>query len=77
MAAQKDSTLAPCTRSAGSTRICSAGLTSSRTSAGTDASSRIALARFFAENFAVQAPALERIVVEGAPGVIGADPVLS
>jgi hypothetical protein len=44
---------------------------------GTDASSRIALARFFAENFAVQAPALERIVVEGAPGVIGADPVLS
>jgi acyl-CoA dehydrogenase len=44
---------------------------------GTDASSRIALARFFAENFAVQAPALERIVVEGAPGVIGADAVLS
>ena len=44
---------------------------------GSDASSRIALARFFAENFSVQAAALERIVVEGAPGVIGADAVLS
>jgi acyl-CoA dehydrogenase len=39
-----------------------------------DAGSRIALARFFAENFAVQAEALERTVVEGAQGVIGADP---
>jgi len=44
---------------------------------GTDASSRIALARFFAENFSVQAAALERIVVEGAAGVIGADAVLA
>jgi len=42
-----------------------------------NASSRIALARFFAENFAVQAGALERIVVEGASGVIGADAVLA
>jgi acyl-CoA dehydrogenase len=42
-----------------------------------DASSRIALARFFAENFAVQAGALERTVVEGAQGVIGADAVLA
>ena len=32
---------------------------------GTDAAARIALARFFAENFAVQAPALEHTVVEG------------
>ena len=42
-----------------------------------NASSRIALARFFAENFAVQAGALERVVVEGASGVIGADAVLA
>jgi alkylation response protein AidB-like acyl-CoA dehydrogenase len=42
-----------------------------------DAGPRIALARFFAENFAVQAGALERTVVEGAPGVIGADAVLA
>jgi len=39
--------------------------------------SRVALARFFAENFAVQAAALERTVVEGATGVIGADAVLA
>jgi acyl-CoA dehydrogenase len=43
----------------------------------TDASSRVALARFFAENFAVEAGALERIVIEGAAGVIGADAVLA
>jgi hypothetical protein len=42
-----------------------------------DAGPRIALARFFAENFAVQAPALERIVVEGATSVTGADAVLA
>jgi acyl-CoA dehydrogenase len=39
-----------------------------------DAAPRVALARFFAENAAVQAGALERTVVEGAAGVIGADP---
>ena len=39
-----------------------------------DAAPRVALARFFAENFVVQAEALERTVVEGAAGVIGADP---
>jgi acyl-CoA dehydrogenase len=43
----------------------------------TDAGPRVALARFFAENFAVQAAALERIIVEGASGVIGADAVLA
>ncbi|TMJ24087.1 MAG: acyl-CoA dehydrogenase, partial [Alphaproteobacteria bacterium] len=36
---------------------------------GSDACGRIALARFFAENFAVSAGALERIVVEGAESV--------
>jgi len=44
---------------------------------GADAHPRIALARFFAENFSVQAGALERTVVEGAPGVIGADAALA
>jgi acyl-CoA dehydrogenase len=39
----------------------------------TDAGPRIALARFFAENFAVQAGALERTIAEGAPGVLGFD----
>ena len=38
-----------------------------------DPASRIALARFFAENVAVQAQALERTVVEGGPSVIDAD----
>ncbi|MGD0024510.1 MAG: acyl-CoA dehydrogenase, partial [Xanthobacteraceae bacterium] len=44
---------------------------------GEEAAPRLALARFFAENFAVQAGALERIIVEGGPGVIGADAALS
>ncbi len=42
-----------------------------------DAASRTALARFFAENFAVHAAALERTIVEGAAGVIGADAALA
>ena len=33
---------------------------------GTDAAGRIAIARFFAENFAVHAGALERSITEGA-----------
>jgi 3-(methylsulfanyl)propanoyl-CoA dehydrogenase len=44
---------------------------------GAEAAARLALARFFAENFAVQAGALERTVVDGAAGVIGADAALS
>jgi acyl-CoA dehydrogenase len=44
---------------------------------GTDAAARLAVARFFAENFAVQAGALERTVVEGAPGLLGADAALA
>jgi acyl-CoA dehydrogenase len=42
-----------------------------------NAALRLALARFFAENFAVQAGALERAIVEGGPGVIGADATLA
>jgi alkylation response protein AidB-like acyl-CoA dehydrogenase len=44
---------------------------------GGDATARLALTRFFAENFAVQSAALERVVVEGAPGVLGADAALA
>ncbi len=43
---------------------------------GTEGPGRAALARFFAENYAVQADALERTVVEGAPGVIEGDAAL-
>ena len=43
---------------------------------GPDAAPRITLARFFAENYAVQAGALERSIIEGAPGVLGAEAVL-
>jgi hypothetical protein len=44
---------------------------------GPEAAPRIALARFFAENYSVQAGAIERVIVEGAPGVLGADAVLA
>ena len=37
---------------------------------GGDAAARLAVTRFFAENIAVQAGALERTVVEGAAGVL-------
>ncbi len=43
----------------------------------TDAAPRVALARFFAENFAVQAAGLERTIVEGAQSVTGADAALA
>jgi acyl-CoA dehydrogenase len=38
---------------------------------------RIVLARFFAENYAVQAGALERTIVEGGAGLIAADSALA
>jgi acyl-CoA dehydrogenase len=44
---------------------------------GDEATPRVALARFFAENFAVQADALERTVIDGAPGVLSADAALA
>ena len=44
---------------------------------GADGASRIALARFFAENFSVQAAGLERTVVEGGSGLIAADAALA
>jgi alkylation response protein AidB-like acyl-CoA dehydrogenase len=42
-----------------------------------DAAARIAVTRFFAENCAVGAGALERTVVECAPGLLGADAALA
>ena len=44
---------------------------------GADAAARVAIARFFAENLAVHAPALERTVIEGAESVNGADAALA
>jgi acyl-CoA dehydrogenase len=44
---------------------------------GETAQPRIALARFFAENYAVQAGALERTIVEGGAGLIAADSALA
>jgi alkylation response protein AidB-like acyl-CoA dehydrogenase len=44
---------------------------------GEDAGARVALARFFAEHVAVQAGALERTIIEGAAGVLGADAALT
>ena len=38
---------------------------------------RVAIARFFAENIAVQASGLERAVTDGADGVNGADAALT
>jgi 3-(methylsulfanyl)propanoyl-CoA dehydrogenase len=42
-----------------------------------EAGSRSALARFFAENIAVQAPSLERTIVEGGGAVLGAEAALA
>jgi len=42
-----------------------------------DPAARIAIARFFAENIAVQAAGLERAVVDGADSVNGADIALA
>jgi len=44
---------------------------------GKDAAARLALTRFFAENIAVGAGALERTVVEGAAGIVGGDAALA
>jgi acyl-CoA dehydrogenase len=44
---------------------------------GEDAAAALAMARFFAEHVAVTAGSLERTVVEGAPGVIGANAALA
>ena len=45
--------------------------------ANAGAAGRVALARFFAEALAVQAPALERAIVDGAESVNATDAVLA
>ena len=39
--------------------------------------SRVSIARFFAENIAVQAPGLERAIIDGADSVTAADAALT
>jgi alkylation response protein AidB-like acyl-CoA dehydrogenase len=45
--------------------------------AGADGASRVALARFFADNVAVQAGGLERTVIDGGASIAGADAALA
>jgi alkylation response protein AidB-like acyl-CoA dehydrogenase len=61
---------------AGGTLLTGEALAASRIP-GTDAAGRIATARFFAENFAVQASGLERSVTEGAGSLFAADAALA
>jgi acyl-CoA dehydrogenase len=53
---------------AGGTMLANEALAAMRAS-GADPAARIALTRFFAENMAVQAPALERTVIDGADSI--------
>ena len=62
---------------AGGTLIAEEALAATRLAGEASAPARIAIARFFAENVAVQARGLERAVVEGADGVTGADVALA
>jgi acyl-CoA dehydrogenase len=64
---------------AGGTLLAQEALAAARNASdgGADAAARIAVARFFAENFAVTAGGLERSIVEGADSVTGADAALA
>jgi acyl-CoA dehydrogenase len=62
---------------AGGTLLAQEALAAARNASDADAAARIAVARFFAENFAVMAGGLERSIVEGADGVTGADAALA
>ena len=63
---------------AGGTRLAEEALAAARIAGnGADAAARIALARYFAENLAVEAPGLERTVVEAADSVTSADAALA
>ena len=57
---------------AGGCMLAAEALAASRDAdSGVDKPGRIAIARFFAENIAVQAPTLELIVTEGADAALG------
>jgi 3-(methylsulfanyl)propanoyl-CoA dehydrogenase len=63
---------------AGGALLANEALAAIRTSdAGAEPAARIGLARFFAENLAVQAPALERTVVEGAESLLDTETLLA
>jgi 3-(methylsulfanyl)propanoyl-CoA dehydrogenase len=63
---------------AGGTSLAEEALAAARIAGnGADAAARIALARYFAENLAVEAPGLERTVVEAADSVTSADAALA
>ena len=61
---------------AGGTMLANEALAAIRAS-GPDPASRIAIARFFAENLAVQSGALERTIIEGADSVVDTHAVLA
>jgi hypothetical protein len=62
---------------AGGALLVQEALAAQQSGDGADAAARTAIARFFAENIAVQASGLERTVVEGADSVNTADGALS
>ena len=63
--------------SAGCAMLAEEALAAIRMNDGADADARVAIARFFAENVAVAAGGLERIVFEGADSVNNADAALT
>jgi hypothetical protein len=62
---------------AGGALLAEEALAAARLAGNDGAPARIAIARFFAENLAVQAGGLERAVLEGADSVNGADAALA
>jgi alkylation response protein AidB-like acyl-CoA dehydrogenase len=62
---------------AGGVMLARQALAARRLAHGLEAAPRVALARFFAEHFAVQAAGLERLVTEGSDSVTGADAVFA
>jgi acyl-CoA dehydrogenase len=62
---------------AGGALLAEEALAAIRLPAAADPAARIAIARFFAENIAAHASALERAVTEGADSVVGADAALA
>jgi acyl-CoA dehydrogenase len=62
---------------AGGAYLAEEALVASRQTQDRNAAARLALARFFAENIAIQAPSLERAVIDGADSVNAAAAGLS
>jgi alkylation response protein AidB-like acyl-CoA dehydrogenase len=62
---------------AGGTLLAREALAARRLADGSDAAARMAIARFFAENIAVEARGLEHTITEGAEGVTGSDAALA